>query len=103
MIEYCVQHGLPIKHSREKPYSTDANLLGLTHEGGKLESLDTPARLVIPEMGVWPENAPDSPEQVTVRFEKGSPTAINSYDVDNLQALRGANEIAGRHGVGIGT
>ena len=37
MIEYCEQHGLPIKASREKPYSTDANLLGLTHEGGKLE------------------------------------------------------------------
>src|SRR5271154_3300690 len=35
MIEYCEQHGLPIKASREKPYSTDANLLGLTHEAGK--------------------------------------------------------------------
>ena len=42
MIEYCEQHGLPVKASREKPYSTDANLLGLTHEGGKLESLRTP-------------------------------------------------------------
>ncbi|HUY69096.1 MAG TPA: argininosuccinate synthase domain-containing protein, partial [Alphaproteobacteria bacterium] len=34
MIDYCEQHGLPIKASREKPYSTDANLLGLTHEAG---------------------------------------------------------------------
>lgn len=58
MIDYCEQHGLPIKASRDKPYSTDANLLGLTHEGGQLESLETPAHRVTPEMGVWAKDAP---------------------------------------------
>lgn len=102
MIEYCEQHGLPIKASRDKPYSTDANLLGLTHEAGKLESLQTPARFVTPEMGVWPEQAPDKPEEFSVRFEKGMPVAINGKPVDALQAMLIANEVGGKHGVGIG-
>jgi argininosuccinate synthase len=102
MIEYCEQHGLPIKASREKPYSTDANLLGLTHEAGKLESLQTPAHFVTPEMGVWAEQAPDQPEQVTVRFERGQPVALNGKPVDALKAMTLANEIGGKHGIGIG-
>jgi len=102
MIEYCEQHGLPIKASREKPYSTDANLLGLTHEAGKLESLQTPAHFVTPEMGVWPEQAPDKAEQFAVRFEKGRPVSINGKAVDALKAVTIANEIGGKHGIGIG-
>lgn len=102
MIEYCEQHGLPIKASREKPYSTDANLLGLTHEAGKLELLSTPAHFVTPEMGVWPEKAPDQAEEFVIRFEKGKPTMLNGKPVDNLSALITANEIGGKHGIGIG-
>jgi argininosuccinate synthase len=102
MIDYCEQHNLPIKASREKPYSTDANLLGLTHEGGKLESLQTPAHFVAPEMGVWPDKAPDQAEQVAVRFERGQPAMLNGQPVDALKAMALANEIGGRHGIGIG-
>jgi argininosuccinate synthase len=102
MIDYCEQHGLPIKASRDKPYSTDANLLGLTHEAGKLESLRTPARFVAPEMGVWPEQSPDAAEDVTIRFENGWPVSVNGQQTDALTALRIANEMGGRHGIGIG-
>jgi len=102
MIDYCEQHGLPVRATREKPYSTDANLLGLTHEGGQLESLQTPASLVTPEMGVWAWDAPDQPETFTVRFEKGAPVQINGKPVDTLGAFLTANAIGGKHGVGIG-
>lgn len=102
MIEYCEQHGLPIKASREKPYSTDANLLGLTHEGGKLESLQTPASLVTPEMGVWAKDAPDVAESFTIRFERGRPVMINGESADTLKAFHTANKIGGRLGIGIG-
>lgn len=102
MIEYCEKNNLPIKASREKPYSTDANLLGLTHEAGKLESLLTPAHFVTPEMGVWAEQAPDKTEAFSVRFEKGLPVAINGKPVDTLKAMTLANEIGGRNGIGIG-
>lgn len=102
MIAYCEQHGIPITATRDKPYSTDANLLGLTHEGGKLESLSTSAHLVTPGMGVWPEQAPDQPEQVTLRFEAGVPVAINGKPVDAFAAVSQTNQIGGRHGIGIG-
>ena len=103
MIEYCEQFGLPITASRSKPYSTDANLLGLTHEAGELESLATPARFVTPRMGVWPEQAADKSEEFTVQFEKGLPVVINAERVKNLSALITANQIGGRNGIGIGT
>lgn len=102
MIEYCEQHGLPIKATRDKPYSTDANLLGLTHEGGKLESIENPAETVAPEMGVWAWNAPDQAETFSVTFDKGFPVAINGNNVNTLEAFLQANKIAGAHGVGIG-
>jgi len=102
MIDYCEQHGLPIKATRDKPYSTDANLLGLTHESGQLESLQTPAHFITPEMGVWPAKAPEQAEEVTIRFEKGQPAAINNKPVDALAALHWCNTVGGKHGIGIG-
>jgi argininosuccinate synthase len=103
MIDYCEQHKLPIKASRSAPYSTDANLLGLTHEAGKLEALDTDPWFVTPGMGVLPKDAPDAPEAFAVRFEKGRPTTINGKAVSAFEAIRQANAIGGRHGVGICT
>ena len=102
MIDYCLAKGLPITASHDKPYSTDANILGLTHEAGQLEALQTPARLISPGMGVFPENAPDQPELCKIRFEKGRPTHINDKPADAYAVLQQSNTIAGRNGVGIG-
>ena len=102
MIDYCQQHSLPITATHDKPYSTDANILGLTHEAGELEALDTPARRIDPGMGVFPEEAQEQPQLVTVRFEQGCPVSIDGQAVDLHQALQQSNVIAGRHGVGIG-
>jgi len=102
MIDYCQQHRLPITATHDKPYSTDANILGLTHEAGELEDLATPARRIDPGMGVFPEDAPQEPEIFTVRFEKGMPVSINDSPVDAYQALEQSNAIGGRNGIGIG-
>ncbi len=102
MIDYCEQHGIPIKATRDKPYSTDANLLGLTHEGGALERLETPADFVAPAMGVWPEQAPERAEIVELRFENGRPIAVNGERLSLPLLFHRLNIMAGRHGVGIG-
>ena len=102
MIDYCNRKGLPITATHAQPYSTDANLLGLTHEAGKLESLQVPAMFINPGMGVHPKDAPDQIELFTVRFEQGMPVEINGKAVTPLQAMLQANEIGGRNGVGIG-
>src|SRR5205814_9347956 len=62
---------------------------------------ETPPSFVTPGMGVLATNAPDKPETVTVRFEKGRPIAINGNAVTAYQAIRVANDLGGRHGVGI--
>ncbi|MBY0460284.1 MAG: argininosuccinate synthase [Gemmataceae bacterium] len=103
MIDYCNSHHLPIRASKNAPYSTDANLLGLTHEAGKLEHLTTEPWFVTPGMGVLPKDAPDAPESVTIRFEKGRPVAINGKSTSAFEAIKIANTLGGKHGVGICT
>ena len=102
MIEYAAAYGLPIKASAEKIYSTDANLLGLTHEAGRLEELETPATLVTPEMGVWPWDAPDETALVSITWEAGRPVAIDGVATPLVEVFRRTNALAGKHGVGIG-
>ncbi len=102
MVDYCARHGLPVRSTRASLYSTDANLLGLTHEAGELESLLTPASFVQPGMGVRPTEAPDRPQRVTIRFEKGRPVSIDGVAVvDAAELFERANAVAGAHGVGI--
>ncbi len=102
MIAYCQARGIPITATQDKPYSTDANLLGLTHEAGKLESLEVAADFIEPGMGVFPAKAPDRAESFRVRLEQGWPVEINDERVEALDALLKANESGGRNGIGIG-
>ena len=102
MIDYCGEHGLPIRATLDKPYSTDANVLGLTHEAGELEALTTPASRVEAEMGSFPVDAPDAAEEFAVRFERGMPVQVNGAAVTAFEAMQVANAVGGKHGVGIG-
>ena len=102
MIEYCNSHDLPIRATHEAPYSTDSNILGLTHEAGELESLATPASRVTAEMGVFPDRAPDQTQAFEIRFEQGIPVRLDARPVDPFEAISLCNETGGRHGIGIG-
>jgi argininosuccinate synthase len=102
MLAYCAERGLPVRATQDKPYSTDANFLGLTHEAGKLEYLTTPAAAVEPEMGVWAWDAPDKPEIVRIRWDEGVPVEMNGQPVSVIEAIQESNRIGGRNGVGIG-
>jgi argininosuccinate synthase len=103
MIDFCQEKGLPITATKDKPYSTDANLLGLTHESGLLEALTTPAHFVKPIMGCYPCDAPDESEEFTIHFEQGYPVTLNGNPVSLVEAIVQANVIGGKHGIGIGT
>jgi argininosuccinate synthase len=101
MLEYCERNHIPIKASKAKPYSTDANLLGLTHEGGALESLQTSMQFVVPGLGNWPVNAPSDGETVTIKYACGRPVKINEKEMRIKHIFELLNEIGGKHGVGI--
>ena len=79
----------------------DRNLWHLSHEGCDLENpANEPPRDLLC-MSVYPEDAPDTPEYVTIDFEKGVPVALNGEKMDAVTLLAKCNEIAGRNGVGI--
>ncbi|HEY0417727.1 MAG TPA: argininosuccinate synthase [Gaiellaceae bacterium] len=97
MSEWLLERGLPVKQSVEKAYSTDANMLGATHEAKDLELLETSMKIVEPIMGVahWDPDVAVEPEVVTVAFENGWPVG------DAVEVIRWANAVGGRHGLGM--
>ena len=103
MLDYCEANDLPIRPSRESRYSTDANFLGLTHEAGDLEDVQISPVFVEPGMGVWPWDAPDRDEIVTIRWEEGVPVTLNGKPLGLVGMFQQANRVAGKHAVGIGT
>ena len=102
MSEWLAARGLPHGSSVEKAYSTDANLLGATHEAKDLELLETSMKIVDPIMGVAHWDAEIAPETVTVEFADGTPVAIDGVGFDDpVELIRAANAIGGRHGLGM--
>jgi len=105
MSEWLTARELPYRASQEKAYSTDANMLGATHEAKTLEHLDTSYETVEPIMGVkfWDPSVAIEPEDVSITFRQGRPVAINGKDFssDAVGVIMAANEIGGRHGLGM--
>jgi argininosuccinate synthase len=104
MSEWLVANKLPYRDSTEKAYSTDANILGATHEAKDLENLDASVELVTPIMGVkfWDASVAIASEDVKIQFVQGRPVAINDKDFSDVVALMDeANKIGGRHGLGM--
>ena len=104
MSEYLVKHKLPYRDSVEKAYSTDANILGATHEAKSLEFLNSSLEIVNPIMGVkfWDANVKIDTEDVTIEYVQGRPVAINGKRFDDVvELMKQANTIGGRHGLGM--
>ena len=104
MSEWLVAHNLPYRDSTEKAYSTDANILGATHEAKNLESLDASIEIVQPIMGVsfWDESVAIPSEDVKIEYVQGRPVALNGKHFDNVvELMKEANAIGGRHGLGM--
>ncbi|BDS49225.1 MULTISPECIES: argininosuccinate synthase [Rhodoluna] len=104
MSEWLLERKLPYRASVEKAYSTDANMLGATHEAKTLENLDTSYEIVEPIMGVkfWDPSVEIETEDVKITFRQGRPVAINGESLENaVDLIMKANEIGGRHGLGM--
>ncbi len=97
---YASTHGIEVPTSPENPYSTDANLLHVSYEGGVLEDpwASPPEGMFI--MTTDPEKAPDEPEIVEVTYENGDPVEVNGISLGPTALLTTLNEIGGRHGIG---
>ena len=104
MSEFLVSIGMPYKMGTEKAYSTDANVLGATHEAKDLEHLNKGMNIVEPIMGVahWRPEVDIRPERVTVEFAQGLPVSLNGKRFPSLfELFLECNRIGGRHGLGM--
>ena len=103
-IEYAEAHNIPLKINRETNYSKDKNIWHLSHEGLDLEDpaneplYNKPGFL---ELGVSPEQAPDTPTYVTIHFEKGVPTSIDGKEMGAVEIVETLNKTGGENGIGL--
>jgi argininosuccinate synthase len=104
MSAFMQKAGFGYKMSAEKAYSTDSNILGATHEAKDLELLSSSMKIVVPIMGAafWRDDVEVKREEITVRFHEGFPVALNGTEyADPVSLMLEANEIGGRHGLGM--
>ena len=100
LVAYAEANHVPIPAAPKPAYSMDANLMHVSYEGGILEDPWSSPPEGIFRMTTDPENAPDQPEVITVRFENGRPIEVNGVAMDGVGLLSELNAIGGRHGVG---
>ncbi|KIM10833.1 MAG: argininosuccinate synthase [Sulfuricurvum sp. PC08-66] len=101
LLRYAEQHGIHIeKKGKKSPYSTDANLLHISYEGGILEDPNAE-----PEESMWqwsnsPESAPNEPEYIEIGYANGDPVSLDGKALSPATMLKTLNEIGGKHGIG---
>src|SRR6266545_2887878 len=105
MIAYCEKKKIPVQASAKKPFSSDRNLLHISYEAGILEdpwmdASDKKFRGSFTTLSVFPEDAPDKPEFVTLDFAKGNCVAVNGKKLSPLGVMKALNKLGGKHGVG---
>ena len=105
MIAYCEGKGIPVQASAKKPFSMDRNLLHISYEAGILEDpwfdpSDLKNRDYFTTLSVFPEDAPNKPEFVTLDFVRGDCVAVNGKNLSPLGVMRALNKLGGKHGVG---
>ena len=100
LIAYAKKQGIPIPVTKERPYSSDPNLLHISYEGGILEHpwMEPPEEMF--QMTVSPEKAPEKPEYCEIHFERGDPVALNQGRLKPAELLSHLNRLGGKHGIG---
>ncbi len=100
LLQFAKEYDIPVPVTKEKPYSSDENLLHISYEGGVLEDPWNEPDDAMFSMTVSPEDAPDKPTYVEISFERGNPVAINGKQMEPLELFNRLNELGGANGVG---
>lgn len=100
LIAYARENGIPIPVTKEKPYSSDRNLLHISFEGGILEDPWSEPLEDMFLLSVSPEKAVDRPTVVEIDFEDGVPIRVDGQPLSPANLLARLNELGGKNGVG---
>ena len=101
-IDYAKKHNIPVKQTKDKPYSYDENLWGNTGEGGEIEDPALVPKLT--DILQWcnlPQDAPNEAQIVTIEFKSGKPISIDDSPMKLSELVMALNAIGGEHGIGV--
>ncbi|MCA1812357.1 MAG: argininosuccinate synthase [Halobacteriales archaeon] len=100
-VQWAKQRNVPLPDiSRKKTYSTDENLWGRSIESGDIEDASKAPNEAAFAWTKSPQDAPNTPELVSIGFENGIPTTLNGKSLELWKLVQQLNGIAGKHGVG---
>ncbi|MEO1474231.1 MAG: argininosuccinate synthase, partial [Pseudomonadota bacterium] len=99
LLKFAEEQGIPVPADKrgEAPFSVDANLLHTSSEGKALEDPGAPAPDFVFQRTVDPVDAPDTPEDITIGFEKGDPVSINGTALSPAALLTELNAYGRKH------
>jgi argininosuccinate synthase len=100
LVAYAEKHGIPVPVTKEKPYSSDENLLHISFEGGILEDPWNEPDPAMFKLTTAPEDAPDSPTYIELEFVQGNPVAINGRSLPPSELFQELNRLGGENGIG---
>ena len=100
LVEFARARNIPVPVTKEKPYSSDENLLHISFEGGILEDPWNEPDEAMFKLTVSPEKAPETPTYLEIDFEQGDPVALDGVRMGPLALFTRLNELGGANGIG---
>jgi argininosuccinate synthase len=100
LVEFAKDHNIPVPVTKEKPYSSDENLLHISFEGGILEDPWNEPDEAMFKLTVSPEKAPERPTYLEIDFVQGDPVALDGVRMEPLALFIRLNELGGANGIG---
>jgi argininosuccinate synthase len=100
LVEFAKVHNIPVPVTKEKPYSSDENLLHISFEGGILEDPWNEPDEAMFKLTVSPEKAPETPTYLEIYFDHGDPVALDGVKMEPLALFTRLNEFGGANGIG---
>jgi argininosuccinate synthase len=99
-MEYAKKHDIPVKATKDNPYSIDENLWGIAIECGVLEDPTAAPPDDAYQITVDPKKSPDTPAIITIGFEKGVPVSLNGVELSALELVSQLRDLGAAYGVG---
>jgi len=100
LMAYAREHGIEIPVSKEKPYSSDRNLLHISFEGGILEDPWSAPPEDMFVLSLSPQAAPDRITTIEIEFKGGIPIAVDGEELSPASLLARLNKLGGENGIG---
>lgn len=103
LLAYAAEKRIPVQQTAAKPWSTDENLFHISYEAGILEDPNT-----TPPVDMWKltsslENAPSTPETLSIEFKAGLPVKVivgSETHLDPVEIFLVLNSLGRKHGIG---